>query len=184
MRAALAALATLPALALATIQITSPNANDYWVQNTSKTITWTYDKGDPSPISIFIVANDVNVLNGAYSVDEYVDVSTQSYTITNVTLNNGTGYAVEFVNPSNYSDVYAISPRFEVKVSGTPPASSNPTGSSSSSNSGSPSSTSSSSKPSGTTGGNTNSNGALPSSSNVFFSLATCGLVAVASFFA
>ncbi|KAF9780317.1 hypothetical protein BJ322DRAFT_332533 [Thelephora terrestris] len=184
MRAAFAALATLPALALATIQITSPNTNDYWVQNTSKSITWTYAKGDPTPISIFIVNSDVNVLNGAFSVDEYVDVSTQSYTITNVTLNSGTGYAVEFVNPSNYSDVYAISPRFEVKVAGTPPSSSTPAGSSSSSGPGSSSSTSSSSKPSGTTTTGTNLNGALSSSSNIFFSLATCGFVAVASFFA
>jgi len=185
MRVAFAALATLPALALATIQITSPNSNDYWVQNTSKTITWTYDKGDPSPISIFIVNSDVNVLNGAFSVDEYVDVSTQSYTITNVTLNNGTGYAVEFVNPSNYSDVYAISPRFEVKNAGTPPATSNPTGISSSSGpKSSSSSTSSSSTPSGTSDSSSNTNGALPSSSNVLFSLTTCGLVAVASFFA
>lgn len=43
----------------------------------------------------------------------------QSYTITNVTLKTGTGYAVEFLNPTNYSDVYAISPRFEVKVAGS-----------------------------------------------------------------
>lgn len=109
------------------------------VQGSSNTITWTYEKGDPTPISIFIVNSDVNVLNGAFSVDEYVDVSTQvqctttrffspeslkssirqSYTITNVTLNTGPGYAVEFVNPANYSDVYAISPRFEVKAAGS-----------------------------------------------------------------
>jgi len=189
MRAAFALLATLPAIALATIQITSPDSNVYWVQGSSNTITWTYEKGDPTPISIFIVNSDVNVLNGAFSVDEYVDVSTQSYTITNVTLNTGSGYAVEFVNPSNYSDVYAISPRFEVKATGTPPASTNPAGGSSSSTpgSGSPSSsssTSSSPKPTGTTSGNSAKNGALSSSSNILFSLATCGLVAVASFFA
>ena len=85
---------------------------------------------------------DVNVLNGAFSIDEYVDVAlevlwtrytfllarevsrkvhrlTQSFTITNVTLKSGTGYSVEFVNPSNHSNVYAIGPKFEVKPSGS-----------------------------------------------------------------
>ena len=43
----------------------------------------------------------------------------QSFTITNVTLKNGTGYSVEFVNPANHTDVYAIGPNFEVKASGS-----------------------------------------------------------------
>jgi hypothetical protein len=184
MRAAFFALAVLPAFALATIQITSPNSNDYWVQNTSKTITWSYNPGDPTPISIFIVNSDVNVLNGAFSVDEYVNVASESYTITNVTLKVGSGYAVEFVNPTNYSDVYAISPRFEVEAAGTPPASSSSIGGSSSSGLGSPTSTSSTSKPSGTTSGGSTKNGAFSSSPNILFSLAACGFVAVASFFA
>lgn len=47
------------------------------VQGSSNTITWTYTQGDPTPISIFIVNSDVNTLNGAFSVDEYVDVATQ-----------------------------------------------------------------------------------------------------------
>ncbi|KAF9651271.1 hypothetical protein BDM02DRAFT_3091723, partial [Thelephora ganbajun] len=103
----------------ATIQITGPDASDYWVQNASKTITWSYTKGDPSPISILIVNENVDILNGAFSIDEYVDVSLKSFTITNVTLKTGTGYAVEFVNPSNHSDVYATGPKFEVKVAGS-----------------------------------------------------------------
>jgi hypothetical protein len=181
----LAILATLPALALATIQITGPDASDYWVQNTSKTITWTYASGDPSPISIVVVNDDITILNGAFSIDEYVDISLESFTVTNVTLKNGTGYAVEFVNPANHSDIYATGPKFEVKVAGTPPASTSTPGVSSSSRSGSPSSTSSSSGPSGTTGGNSgNNNGALPASSNILLSLAASGVVAFASFFA
>jgi hypothetical protein len=189
MRAAFASLAVLPALALATIQITGPDSTHYWVQNTSNTITWTYTKGDPSPLSIMIVNSDVNVLNGAFSIDEYVDASAETYTVTDVTLKTGTGYTVEFVNPSNYSDLYAVGPsQFEVKAPGTSPAPTSPSGgSSSSSGAGSPSSstkTSSSSEPSGTTSGTTNKNGAVPSSSNIFLSLATCGFVAVASYFA
>jgi len=187
MRAVLAALATLPALALATIQITGPDASDYWVQNTSKTITWSYNKGDPSPISIVILNDDANVLNGGFSISEYVDVSLESFTITNVTLKTGTGYSVEFVNPSNHSDVYATGPKFEVKAAGTPPASTGTpggSGSSSGSGSGSPTSTSTSTNPSGTTTGGNKGNGALPTSPNTLLGLAACGFVAIVSFFA
>jgi len=187
MRAFFAALATLPALALATITITNPNSNVYWVQNTSKTITWTYQSGDPTPISITIINSDSTVLNGPYSVDEYVDVSTQSYTITEVTLKVGSGYSVQFVNPRNGSDIYATSGTFEVKAPGTPPASTSASGGSGGSGSGSPSSstaTSSSVNPSGTTTTSGSSgNGALPSSSNILLSVATCGVVALASLF-
>lgn len=48
-----------------------------------------------------------------------VQLSTQSYTVTNVTLKVGTGYSVEFVNPSNYSDVYALGSQFQVEASGS-----------------------------------------------------------------
>ena len=43
----------------------------------------------------------------------------QTFTITNVTLKTGSGYSVEFVNPANASDVYAIGPKFEVKPAGS-----------------------------------------------------------------
>ena len=49
----------------------------YRVQNTSKVITWTYTQGDPSPITILITNDDTNVLNGAFSVAEYIDISAQ-----------------------------------------------------------------------------------------------------------
>jgi len=189
MRAIFATLATLPALALAAIQITGPDSSDYWVQNTSKTITWSYTSGDPSPISILVVNGDVNILNGAFSIDEYVDVSLESFTITNITLKTGTGYNVQFVNPANPSEVYATGPQFEVRPAGTPPASGGNSGSGSSSSlsgsgsgNGSPSSTSSSAGPSGSTGSNTG--GAFTTSPNLFFGLTACGFIAVASLFA
>jgi hypothetical protein len=47
------------------------------VQNTSNSITWTYSSGDPSPVSIIILNSDPTVLNGAFSIDEYVDLSLQ-----------------------------------------------------------------------------------------------------------
>ena len=111
------------------------------VQDSSKTITWTYQSGDPTPISITIINSDDTLLNGVYSVDEYVDVSTQvscapdaffffralgshtrptqTYTITNVTLKVGAGYKVQFVRPTNASDILATSASFEVKASGS-----------------------------------------------------------------
>lgn len=48
------------------------------VQNTSKTITWTYTSGDPSPISIVILNPTATVLNGGFSVDEYVNLSLEA----------------------------------------------------------------------------------------------------------
>ena len=88
-----------------------------------------------------ILNDDTTILNGGFSIDEYVDVSlevsytstlflylrvsrevyrlTQSFTVTNVSLKTGTGYYVEFVNPSNHSDVYATGPKFEVKTPGS-----------------------------------------------------------------
>ena len=45
--------------------------------------------------------------------------STQSYTITDVTLKVGTGYNVQFVSPTNQSNVYANSTSFEVKAPGS-----------------------------------------------------------------
>ena len=62
------------------LETTLPSLNPgrlHRVQNTSKTITWTYSQGDPSPISIVIVNEDATVLNGAFSIQEYVDVSVE-----------------------------------------------------------------------------------------------------------
>ncbi|KAH9056610.1 hypothetical protein EDB87DRAFT_1833641 [Lactarius vividus] len=155
MRAALFALVLLPSAAFATISISGPSASQYWVQNTSNTIQWTYNTGDPNPVDIIITNQNNQTLNGDFSIARFVPVSQESFTVTNVTLRPGTGYQVVFVNPVNTTDVYANSSNFEVKASGTPPApsstsgSSNPSSGSSASSSGttsttSPSSTSSS----------------------------------------
>ncbi|KAH8991892.1 hypothetical protein EDB86DRAFT_1536539 [Lactarius hatsudake] len=157
MRAALFALTLLPSAALATISITGPSASQYWVQNASNMIQWTYNSGDPTPVDIIITNQNNQTLNGDFSIVRFVPVSQESFTVTNVTLRPGTGYQVVFVNPSNATDVYANSTDFEVKASGTPPApsstssSSNPSSGNSASSSGttsttSPSSTSSSTK--------------------------------------
>jgi len=181
MRAAFAAFAAFPALALASISITGPDSSEYWVQNTSKTITWTYQSGDPSPISIVILNKNETFLNGEFSIKEYVDLALESFTITNVTLKTGSDYQVEFVNPSNHSDVYATSNAFEVRPAGTPPASNstgNGTGNGGSSSGGSSSSsgtnTASGSTPTGT------GNGAIRAES-VLYTLAACGFASFCS---
>ena len=43
----------------------------------------------------------------------------QTYTVTNVTLKNGTGYTIQFANPNDLEEVYAQGPKFEVKVAGS-----------------------------------------------------------------
>jgi hypothetical protein len=48
-----------------------------------------------------------------------VQLCAQSYTVTNVTLKVGSGYSVEFVNPSNYSNVYALGSQFQVEAAGS-----------------------------------------------------------------
>ncbi|KAF7791556.1 hypothetical protein EIP86_002572 [Pleurotus ostreatoroseus] len=119
MRAALAALALLPASALATITITGPSPSSFWVQNTSNVITWTFTQGDPSPVDILVINSDNTTLNGAFDIAQFVDVSIQSVTITNVTLKNGSNYQVEFVNPLNASQIYATSQSFSVMPNGS-----------------------------------------------------------------
>ncbi|PCH43183.1 hypothetical protein WOLCODRAFT_25771 [Wolfiporia cocos MD-104 SS10] len=137
MRFALAALALLPVAALAEITITGPSASEYWVQYTSNTITWTYSSGDPSPIDI-VVFNEHNVtLDGNFSIAQYVDVSTQSFTVTNVTLVVGDDYAVQFVSPLNHSVIYATSQYFSLMAPGTKAAPTSAAASASASASGS-----------------------------------------------
>jgi len=154
MRAALFALALLPSAALATITITSPSSSSYWVQNQSNVIDWTYTQGDPNPVDIIITNGNNQTLNGDFSIARFVQVSDQSFTVTNVTLVVGTGYQVVFVNPTNPAQVYANSSDFEVKASGTTPA---PTSTPSSSGSSSGKSVASSGTTSSTSPGSTSS---------------------------
>ncbi|KAI0791070.1 hypothetical protein C8Q75DRAFT_759187 [Abortiporus biennis] len=116
------ALVLAPLYAMAAITITGPSETSYWVQNISNVITWTFTQGDPNPISIVITNSNSSLLNGNFSIAEFVDVSTQSFTVTNVTLRVADGYTVNFVNSSNLSDVFATGPSFSVKAGGTPAA--------------------------------------------------------------
>jgi len=139
----LALSAFLPA-ALSNITISDPSSTLYWVQFQSNTISWGFDQGDPSPISIIITNSNNSFLNGAFSIAQFVDVSQQTFIVSNVTLKVGTGYVVNFVNPSNASDVFALSDQFEVKPNGTtlaPTPSHSSSSSTSDSQSGSPSGT-------------------------------------------
>jgi len=158
MRAALFALALLPSAAFATITITGPSASQYWVQNDSNTIQWSYTPGDPTPVDIILTNGNNQTLNGDFSIARFVPVSQESFTVTNVTLRPGTGYQVVFINSVDPTQVYANSSDFEVKAPGTSPAPTSTPGSSSGSpsgnsatSSGTPSTTSSSSTSSSTT---------------------------------
>ncbi|KAI0830335.1 hypothetical protein BC628DRAFT_1000220 [Trametes gibbosa] len=186
MRFSLALLA-LPIAVANALDITGPSESFYWVQNTSKTITWTFNQGDPSVININVVNSDNRTLNGALSIANSVNVSALSFTFTNVTLRTGDGYQVQFVNTSNITQVFASSAVFTVKPPGTAAAptasaSGSPTASGSASNASatSPSGSASSSGSATPTSGN---NGAvsLASSQGVYGLIAACGVASLSA---
>jgi len=117
--AAAAGLAVLPSVLA--ITITGPDPNHYWVFGVANNITWTYEANDPTPVSITITNPNNTILNGVFSIAENVPVSQQSFTVTDVTLRPGTGYIVNFINPSNNSQVYTSSSAFTVDPQGTAP---------------------------------------------------------------
>jgi len=117
--AVLAVLATAPLINA--ITVTGPSSSKWWVFGTSNQITWTFNQGDPTPVSITITNPSSNSLNGAFSISEFVTVSDESFTVTNVTIKPATGYVVNFVNSQNTSEIYASSSPFEVKAQGSAP---------------------------------------------------------------
>jgi len=109
------------AVATSAVTVTFPASDKYWVYGDSNSIYWTYNNGDPSPVSITIT--NPGVLSGPFSIAENVQTADQVYTVTNtnVTLTPTTGYIVNFVNSTNPSQIYTSSPSFEVKPAGTLP---------------------------------------------------------------
>jgi len=106
------------ATATAAITVTGPSSDKFWVFGTSNQITWTVSNGDPSPVSVTVT--NPTYLSGPFSIAEFVTVTDQSFTVTNVTLHPGTGYSVNFIDSKN-GTVYASSSSFEVKEAGSPP---------------------------------------------------------------
>ncbi|KIO26366.1 hypothetical protein M407DRAFT_243741 [Tulasnella calospora MUT 4182] len=103
------------------ITISGPSSEKYWVFGTSNQINWGFSQGDPTSVSVTITNQNSDVLNGKFSISEFVTVSDEAYTVTNVTLRPGSGYVVNFINPKNETDIYASSTPFEVKPAGTAP---------------------------------------------------------------
>ncbi|KAI0339162.1 hypothetical protein BDW22DRAFT_1362128 [Trametopsis cervina] len=182
MRFALATLALLPAAAFG-LSISDPSTSGYWVQNTSNTIHWSFNSGDPSPVDIIVVNGDNATLNGPFSIAQFVDTSTMSFTVTNVTLKVGSGFEVQFVSPQNHSQVFASSQDFDVKTPGTPPPQTSSDNSTSSSSS---SASSSAPSPSGSTATQRPppalDNGAFAryGSQGVFGAILACGVASLA----
>ncbi|CCM04110.1 uncharacterized protein FIBRA_06270 [Fibroporia radiculosa] len=179
--AALAALALIPA-AQAAITILGPSPSEYWVQYTTNTITWTYASGDPNPINIDVFNTHNTTLNGNFSIASYVNVSQQSFTVTNVTLVTGGDYAIRFISPTNSSMVYATSQLFSVMAPGTAPA---PTTSASSSASSTASGSSSSSTSTTSAGSGQKSSAiravGLESAQTAFGIIAACGVASLSA---
>ncbi|KAH8117357.1 hypothetical protein DFH11DRAFT_1724388 [Phellopilus nigrolimitatus] len=136
------------------ITINNPSPSGFWVQNTSNTISWSFSSSDPNPVDITVTNTNSSFLNGVFSIAQFVDLSNGSFTVTNVTLVVASGYVVNFVNTTNASQIFASSQAFDVKPSGTTPASissasASSTGASASGSSGSSTVTSTSSSASG-----------------------------------
>ncbi|EGG11836.1 uncharacterized protein MELLADRAFT_70587 [Melampsora larici-populina 98AG31] len=139
----LTGLVSLAASSLA-FTVNGPSAASYWVQFSTNTISWSQGSGDPPVVSLQIVNPNHNLLNGAFSIAEYVKASLESYTVTNVTLLVGDGYQVQMVNSTNATQVYASSGTFSVKDANTtaaPVASTSGSGSANGSGNGSGSTT-------------------------------------------
>ncbi|OAV96468.1 hypothetical protein PTTG_00931 [Puccinia triticina 1-1 BBBD Race 1] len=106
----------------AAFTINSPSASSYWVQFATNTIAWSNAPNDSPQVTLQIVNSNHTLLNGVFSIAEYVPAALEAYTVTNVTLVVADGYQVQMVNPANSSLVYATSSPFSVKSSDTPPA--------------------------------------------------------------
>jgi len=104
------------------LSINSPSPSGFWVQFTSNVITWSFTSGDPQLVDIFVTNPNNTFLNGPFAIAQNVNVSNGTFTVTNVTLIQGSGFVVEFVNPNNNSQVFASSQSFNVDAPGTPPA--------------------------------------------------------------
>ncbi|KAI0742947.1 hypothetical protein C8Q80DRAFT_943166 [Daedaleopsis nitida] len=176
---AIAALA-LPIAVTNAISIVGPNENAYWVQNATNTITWQFSEGDPSPISINVINANNATLNGEFAIASFVNVSDQTFAVTNVTLRPGDGYQVQFVNNTNITQVFAASPTFTVKPPGTSPAPTVSASSSAASGSAtSPSGSTSTASPTGSAAGGDNGALSLTNGQGIFGAIIACGLVSV-----
>ncbi|OCH90149.1 hypothetical protein OBBRIDRAFT_731355, partial [Obba rivulosa] len=104
---------------LVALSISGPSASSFWVQFSSNTITWSSNSSDPAQVDIFVTNTNTSILNGAFSIANNVPVTSESFTVTNVTLRVGDGYSVVFVSPSNNSQVLATSGTFSVMPNGS-----------------------------------------------------------------
>ncbi|VDC00440.1 unnamed protein product [Peniophora sp. CBMAI 1063] len=182
MRASFAALALLPASALA-ITINGPSASQYWVANSSNTISWSFSSGDPAQVDVILTNSNNQTLNGDFSIARFLNTSAESFTVTNVTIRSGDNYQVVFINPTNASQVYANSSDFSVKPAGTTPAATSSAASSSASSTSPASSGSSSGSASASAASSTQSSAASPlagaSFGSAIYALGACALAAV-----
>ncbi|KAL6302556.1 hypothetical protein BKA93DRAFT_702140, partial [Sparassis latifolia] len=115
-----AVLAALPVVL--GITILQPSSTSYWVEMTTNEIVWSYNAGDPSPITVVVTAQNDTTLNGVFTIAQtyaFIDLIFSLPNSTNVTLVVGSGYAVSFVNPTNESDVYTTSQSFSVMAPGS-----------------------------------------------------------------
>jgi len=135
-------------------------------------------------VDIIVTNSNSATLNGAFSIARGVPVSSESFTVTDVTLVVGTGYQVSFVSPTDATQVLAQSPNFEVKVAGTSPAPTSTPTTATAAASGTLSGSSTTASGTATSTSSTKKNSAAPGlvadARSLFYA---CGIVAFGSFF-
>jgi len=116
----LAVLAVLPLIRA--LSITTPNAAQPWIGNSTVQITWTSIAGDPATFSIELSRPNQNLgpYNGALAVASPVVPTTDGQiTFELPQVPPGAGYLLQFVNISNINIVYASSQSFSVTENDT-----------------------------------------------------------------
>jgi len=120
-RLAFASAALLGVASAQQLNVTSPNANDWWVAGSSNTLAWTCNTSPYQTYTILVTNSNPAILSSPIAIISVENNYDCSKTITQqqFTPAAATGYIVQLANPLNETDVYAESEPFEVKAAGS-----------------------------------------------------------------
>ncbi|KAF8339692.1 uncharacterized protein EI90DRAFT_2270477 [Cantharellus anzutake] len=118
---ALAASVMMAGSTLASVNITFPNSNVWWVANSLNLLQWTcQDPAAPKTYTV-VVFGQGSLAGGLPIISTLVPNYDCSINIPPISdLVAGTGYQVALTNTLNRSDIFAESQPFEIKAEGSP----------------------------------------------------------------
>jgi len=116
----------LPALLLATfaaasINITAPSKDIWWVAESTNVMTWGCQDTSIVDFTVFINNTDPKILTDILAFIAIQANDDCSITVSSDQVNQtaAPGYTLIFTNPLNFSDIYATSELFEIKALGS-----------------------------------------------------------------